>query len=75
MHLTGLEMWSALHEAQRRTMIGGQMYDVLIAVAALMGGTSWTISDYYYSSSMVTARRAMNSPTIGTFGKRLESTA
>ena len=27
-------MWSALQEAERRALIGGQMYDVLIAVAA-----------------------------------------
>ena len=34
-HLTGSEMWSALREAQRRELIGGQMYDALIAIAAL----------------------------------------
>ena len=33
--LTGSEMWSALREAQRRELIGGQMYDALIAIAAL----------------------------------------
>jgi predicted nucleic acid-binding protein len=50
MHLTGLEMWNALHEAQRRTMIGGQMYDVLIAVAALKAEAStiitWNVRHY-----------------------------
>jgi predicted nucleic acid-binding protein len=43
-------MWSALHEAQRRTMIGGQMYDVLIAVAALKAEAStiitWNVRHY-----------------------------
>ncbi len=34
-HLTGSEMWSALREAQRRELIGAQMYDALIAIAAL----------------------------------------
>ncbi|MCY4374940.1 MAG: PIN domain-containing protein [Spirochaetaceae bacterium] len=34
-HLTGSEMWSALREAQRRELIGGQMSDALIAIAAL----------------------------------------
>ena len=49
-HLTGAEMWSALHEAQRRTMVGGQMYDVLIAVAALKAEAStiitWNVRHY-----------------------------
>ena len=34
-HLTGSEMWDALRETQRRGLIGGQMYDALIAIAAL----------------------------------------
>ena len=34
-HLTGSEMWGALRETQRRGLIGGQMYDALIAIAAL----------------------------------------
>ena len=50
MHLTGIEMWNALHEAQRRTLIGGQMYDVLIAVAALKAEAStiitWNVRHY-----------------------------
>ena len=48
--LTGAEMWSALREAQRRTMIGGQMYDVLIALAALKAEAStiitWNVRHY-----------------------------
>ena len=50
MHLAGAEMWNALQEAQRRAMIGGQMYDVLIAVAALKAGASaiitWNVRHY-----------------------------
>ena len=49
-HLTGPEMWSALHEAERRTVTGGQMYDVLIAVAALKARAStivtWNVRHY-----------------------------
>ena len=48
--LTGAEMWSALREAQRRAMIGGQMYDVLIALAALKAEAStiitWNVRHY-----------------------------
>ena len=48
--LTGLEMWNALHEAQRRTLIGGQMYDVLIAQSALKAEAStiitWNVRHY-----------------------------
>ena len=50
LHLTGSEMWHALSEAQRRTLIGGQMYDVLIAVAALKAEAStiitWNVRHY-----------------------------
>ena len=45
-HLTGSEMWGALREAQRREMIGGQMYDALIAVAALKAQASTIITWY-----------------------------
>ena len=48
--LTGAEMWSALREAQRRAMIGGQTYDVLIALAALKAEAStiitWNVRHY-----------------------------
>lgn len=48
--LTGTEMWSALREARRRTMVGGQMYDVLIALAALKAKAStiitWNVRHY-----------------------------
>ncbi len=48
--LTGAEMWSALREAQRRAMNGGQMYDVLIALAALKAEAStiitWNVRHY-----------------------------
>ena len=50
MHLTGAETWSALHEAQRRAMVGGQMYDVLIAGVALKAEAStiitWNVRHY-----------------------------
>ena len=49
-HLTGAEVWSALREAHSRTMIGGQMYDVLIALAALKADAStivtWNVRHY-----------------------------
>lgn len=49
-HLTGAEVWSALREAQSRTVIGGQMYDVLIALAALKAEAStivtWNVRHY-----------------------------
>ena len=49
-HLTGSEMWGALREAQRRKMIGGQMYDALIAVAALKAQAStivtWNVRNF-----------------------------
>ena len=48
--ITGLEMWNALHEAQRRTLIGGQMYDVIIALSALKAEAStiitWNVRHY-----------------------------
>ena len=43
-HLTGSEMWSALREAKRRGLIGGQMYDALIAIAALKAKASTIIT-------------------------------
>ena len=43
-HLAGSEMWSALQEAERRALIGGQMYDVLIAVAALKAHASTIVT-------------------------------
>lgn len=39
-HLTPKETWGALHQARRRSLAGGQMYDVLVAVAALKTGAS-----------------------------------
>ncbi len=39
-HLTTTETWGALHQARRRSLAGGQMYDVLVAVAALKTGAS-----------------------------------
>ena len=35
MHLTATETWRALRRAQRREVIGGQTYDMLIAACAL----------------------------------------
>ena len=49
-HLTGSEMWGALREAQRRELIGGQMYDALIALAALKARAStivtWNVRNF-----------------------------
>ena len=39
-HLTARETWNALRTAQRRNVRGGQMYDALIATAALKAGAS-----------------------------------
>ena len=39
-HLTPKETWGALHQARRRSLAGGQMYDVLVAVSALKAGAS-----------------------------------
>ena len=39
-HLAATETWEALHEARRRSARGGQMYDVLVALAALNAGAS-----------------------------------
>ena len=57
-HLTAPEIWDALHEAQRRTVTGGQMYDVLIAVAALKARAStivtWNVRHYAAFSPAIT---------------------
>ena len=37
-------MWGALREAKRRGLIGGQMYDALIAIAALKAKASTIIT-------------------------------
>lgn len=39
-HLTPAETWDALHQARDRSLAGGRMYDVLIAVSALKAGAS-----------------------------------
>ena len=39
-HLTGQETWQALREARQLGIIGGQMYDVIIAASALKAGAS-----------------------------------
>ncbi len=43
-HLTGRETWRVVTEAERRGLIGGQTYDVLIAMAALKGGASTLVT-------------------------------
>jgi predicted nucleic acid-binding protein len=43
-HLTGRETWRAIAEAERRGLIGGQTYDVLIAMAAVKGGASTLVT-------------------------------
>ena len=39
-HLTSAETWRALRRAQRRGVIGGQTYDLLIAACALKAGAA-----------------------------------
>lgn len=39
-HLTARETWDAVRDAQGRGVRGGQMYDALIATAALKAGAS-----------------------------------
>lgn len=39
-HLTAAETWNALRRAQRRGVIGGQTYDMLIATCALKAGAA-----------------------------------
>ena len=39
-HLTPTDIWRAMHQARRRSLAGGQMYDVLVAVAALKAEAS-----------------------------------
>ncbi len=43
-HLTGRETWRVIKEAERRGLVGGQTYDVLIAMAALKGGASTLVT-------------------------------
>ncbi len=38
--LNATETWSALHDAQRRGVVGGQTYDMLIAACALKAGAT-----------------------------------
>ncbi len=43
-HLTAAETWRALRRAQRRGVIGGQTYDMLIAACARKAGTATIIT-------------------------------
>lgn len=43
-HLTARETWRALRQAQRRGVIGGRTYDMLIAACALKAGASTIIT-------------------------------
>ena len=43
-HLTAAETWRALRRAQRRGVIGGQTYDMLIAACALKAGAATIIT-------------------------------
>jgi len=49
-HLTGRETWRAIVEAERRGLVGGQTYDVMIAMAALKGKVStlltWNLRNF-----------------------------
>ncbi len=49
-HLTGRETWRVIKEAERRGLVGGQTYDVLIAMAALKGGAltlvTWNLRNF-----------------------------
>ncbi len=42
--LTATEVWQALRRAQRRGVIGGQTYDMLIAACALKAGATTIIT-------------------------------
>lgn len=42
--LTAAEVWSALRQAERRRVIGGQTYDLLIAACALKAGARTIIT-------------------------------
>ena len=42
--LTAREVWESLREAQRHGLMGGQMYDVLIAMAALKAHASTIVT-------------------------------
>ena len=59
-HLTARETWDALHEAQRRDAIGGQMYDALIAVSAMKAGAStivtWNVRNFATFSPEISAQ-------------------
>ena len=60
MHLTASETWDALHEAKRHEVIGGQMYDALIAVSAMKDGAStivtWNVRDFAAFSPEISAQ-------------------
>lgn len=43
-HLTSTETWGALRQARHRSLSGGQMYDVLVAVSALKAGVSTIVT-------------------------------
>ena len=43
-HLTGRETWRAIVEAEGRGLVGGQTYDVMIAMAALKGKASTLVT-------------------------------
>ncbi len=49
-HLTARETWKAVQTAQRRGVRGGQIYDALIAIAALKAGASviltWNVRNF-----------------------------
>ena len=49
-HLTAAETWRALRRAQRRGVIGGQTYDMLIATCALKAGAltilTWNVRHF-----------------------------
>ena len=52
-HLTAYEIWRALRKAQRRGVIGGQTYDILIAASALKAGATTIITwnERHFASS------------------------
>ena len=49
-HLTGSEMWATIRQAERLGIVGGRMYDALIARAAVKAGAStlltWNVRDF-----------------------------
>ncbi len=59
-HLTAAETWRALRRAQRRAVIGGQTYDMLIAACALKAGAetvvTWNVRHFATAAPEIAVR-------------------